>query len=196
MTEIALLRHYPTDWNGEGRLQGQIDRPLTAEARAMLAGLRLPSPWDRRAILSSPLSRALETARLLAGARPVRTDPRLVELGWGAWEGRLSAELLAEPSSGFVPTGALGWADRPPEGESAADGWDRVRPLLAELGRAGAPTLLVTHKALMRVILRIAAGRPEAEAPEIKRGRLYPLRLGADGRPRDPGEPLRLVRAS
>ncbi|MEM9736902.1 MAG: histidine phosphatase family protein, partial [Pseudomonadota bacterium] len=33
MTRVALLRHYPTDWNGEARLQGQTDRPLTEAAR-------------------------------------------------------------------------------------------------------------------------------------------------------------------
>lgn len=191
-TEIALLRHFPTDWNLERRLQGQVDCPLNAEACTMLAGLCLPSPWDRRAILASPLVRARETARLLADGRPVETDPRLIELGWGAWEGRRSADLLADPASGFVPTAELPWHARPPGGESAADAWARVRPLLVELAAHRRPVLLVTHKALMRVILRMAAGGPAALAPEIKRGRLYPLRLDVRGRPGRPGPVLRL----
>ena len=193
MTEIALIRHYPTGWNREGRLQGQTDRPLDDDARAALAGLRLPPPWHARAILASPLSRAADTARALADGRAVATDPRLVEIAYGAWEGRLSADLLADPASGFVPTHRLGWDERPPGGgESAADAWARVAPLFAELAERAEPTLLVMHKALMRVILRVAAGGPEAEPPEIKRGRLYPLRLDARGRPSPAGEPVRL----
>lgn len=190
MTEIALLRHFPTDWNAEGRLQGRIDRPLLPEARIQLAALTLPPPWDSCAILSSPLSRALDTAHALADGRPVATDPRLVEVAWGDWEGRLSADLLAEPASGFVPTAHLAWHDRPPGGESAADAWARVAPLLTDLARAGRPTLLVTHKALMRALLRQAA--EGGEPPEIGRGRLYPLRLDPDGRPELSPGPLRL----
>lgn len=194
MTEIALLRHFPTAWNLEARLQGQTDQPLTAEARATLATLALPPPWDSRPILSSTLSRARETARLLAGTRPVATDARLVELGWGVWEGRRSADLLAEPDSGFVPTGELGWTARPDGGESAEDAFARVAPLLAELARAGQPTLLVTHKALMRAVLRMASGGPDAPTPEIKRARLYPLALDTDGRPTAPRPAVRLPR--
>lgn len=190
MTEIALLRHFPTDWNGEGRLQGKVDRPLTAEARAALAGLALPPPWDSRALLASPLGRALDTAEALARGRPVPTDPRLVEIAWGDWEGCRSVDLLADPASGFVPTGELGWEERPPGGESMSDGWARLRPLLAEIAEAGRPTLLVTHKGVMRIIFRIAAG---VAAPEVKRARLYPLRLRPDGLPTLDGPALRLI---
>ncbi|HUF56255.1 MAG TPA: histidine phosphatase family protein [Thermohalobaculum sp.] len=193
MTEVALIRHYPTDWNRERRLPGRTDRPLDAEARAALAGLRLPPPWDGRAILASPLARAVDTARALADGRAVGTDARLAEIAYGDWEGRLVAEMTADPSSGFVPADRLGWSARPPGGgESAAEAWDRVLPLLAEIAARGEPTLLVLHKALMRVILRMAAGGPGAQAPEIKRGRLYPLRLDARGHPAPDGAPVRL----
>lgn len=193
MTEIALVRHYPTDWNRERRLQGRTDRPLTAEARAMLDGLRLPPPWDARAIVASPLRRAAETARALARGREVGLDPRLAEISYGAWEGRLSAELIADPDSGYMPGDRSGWDRRPPGGgESERDAWERVAPVLAELAEGGEPTVLVMHKALMRVILRMAAGGPAAEAPEIKRGRLYPLTLDGRGHPAPAGPPLRL----
>lgn len=190
---VALLRHFPTDWNGEGRIQGRTDRPLTAEATARIEALRLPVPWDRAQVTSSPLVRARETAERLTGG-PVCLDPRLVEIGYGDWEGRLAADLLADPESGFVPMERWGWHRCPPGGESPANGYARVRPLLAEIAAAGAPRLLILHRALMRAILAVAWGwdydRPEPF--EIKRGRLYPLRLAADGTPRDPGPPLRL----
>ncbi|MEL6197047.1 MAG: histidine phosphatase family protein, partial [Pseudomonadota bacterium] len=181
MTRIALLRHYPTDWNRERRLQGQIDRPLTTEAREVLSGLALPPPWDEALIVSSPLSRAAETARLLAPRTRPRLDPRLVELSWGTWEG-LTVEEVPRSPTGTPAVFALGWRGRPPGGESAADGWDRVHPALSRLAK-GSLAVVVCHKALMRVILGQACGwsGPDAGTVEIKRGRLYPLTLSLDG---------------
>jgi probable phosphoglycerate mutase len=195
MTRIALIRHFPTDWNAERRLQGQTDRPLTDAARAELQALALPPNWQDAAIVASPLSRASETATILARGARIRIEPRLVELSWGAWEGRTATDLLADPASGFRPTGEMGWTDRPPGGESPADAWGRVQPFLARLATAGEPAILVCHKALMRVILGVAWNwrHPDGGVPEIKRRRLYPMTLRPDGRPGEPGEPVRLV---
>lgn len=189
MTQAALLRHFPTTWNAEKRLQGQTEIPLTEEARRTLKGLALPAPWDTARIVTSTLSRARETAEILAQGRPVETDARLVELSWGAWEGHTAHKLLKDPANGFRPTHEWGPDTKAPDGESGREAWARVRPMLEELA-AGPPVLIVTHKALMRLILaRAGAGHD----PEIKRGRLYPLTLRPSGLPRDPGAPLRLV---
>lgn len=195
MTRIALIRHFPTDWNLEARLQGRTDRPLTPEARETLAALALPPDWAGAAIVASPLSRAAETAMLLAGGRRVRLEPRLVEISWGLWEGQRSVDLLADPASGFRPTHEFGWRDKPPGGESAADAWERVRPALARIAAAGAPAVVVCHKALMRMMLGLAWNwrHPDGGVPTIKRARLYPLTLRPDGHPAEPGEPIRLV---
>jgi len=195
MTRIALLRHFPTSWNREHRLQGQVDIPLTMDARTRLRGLAIPPPWDTARLISSPLSRADETARLLARGRPVIHDPRLVELSWGDWEGRHGAELLADPASGYVDIEHWGWHRRPPGGESPWDVWQRVRPALAEIAADPAPALLIVHRALMRVIL--ARGWDwNYDSPEpfrIKRGHLYPLTLDPDGAPTAPEPSERLV---
>ncbi|MEM8792917.1 MAG: histidine phosphatase family protein [Pseudomonadota bacterium] len=194
MTRIGLLRHYPTDWNREGRLQGQVDRPLNDEARDMLAQVRLPEEWAGVRIIASGLSRTVDTARLLAPGTEILNDRRLMEIAWGAWEGHRSADLLADPSSDFVPTGDMGWRDRPPGGESMADAWERVQPALAEIAADG-PALLVIHKAIMRVILGFAHKWqvPGGEI-QIKRGRIYPLTLRENGMPVQPEEPIRLVK--
>lgn len=189
MTPVALIRHYPTDWNAEGRLQGGTDIPLNPTARTLLAGLRLPPPWDRARLVASTLSRATETARLLAGGRPVATDPRLGELGFGAWEGRRTAELSADPAAGLRPSSEWGPDDRAPGGESLSELWARLIQALAAIAADPAPAVIVGHKSVMRLILR-RAGVPE---PEIKRGRLYPLTLAAHGQPQAPGAPVRLV---
>lgn len=193
MTRVALLRHYPTDWNNERRLQGQIDRPLTEDAREALAGMALPPEWAEARIVTSTLSRTIDTARLLAPGRAIEQEARLVEVAWGKWEGKRAADLLADSESGFVPTGDMRWDDRPPGGESMADAWGRIQPALAEIA-AGPPALLVIHKAVMRVILGFAMNwRLPEGGVEIKRGRLYPLTLRPSGMPTAPEPALRLV---
>ena len=194
MTRIALLRHFPTSWNREHRFQGQVDIPLTDESRQQLHGLAIPAPWDTARIIASPLSRADETARILARGRAVILDPRLIEMSFGEWEGLHGAYLLADPTSGYVNVEDWGWHRRPPGGESPWDVWQRVRPALAEIAAGAAPALLITHRALMRVILA-RAWDWNYDSPEpfrIKRGRLYPLTLLADGTPTAPEEPARL----
>ncbi|MEM9097207.1 MAG: histidine phosphatase family protein [Pseudomonadota bacterium] len=193
MTRIALLRHYPTDWNRERRLQGQIDRPLTEDARRTLATLCLPQDWANVRIITSGLSRTVETAQLLAPEAKIAEDPRLMEVAWGDWEGQRAEDLLADPGSGFVPTGDMGWTARPPGGESMADAWARLQPALAEIA-AGGLALLIIHKAIMRVILGFAHNwQIPGGAVEIKRGRLYPLTLRPSGMPTRPEAPVRLV---
>jgi broad specificity phosphatase PhoE len=194
MTRIAIMRHFPTSWNREHRLQGQTDIPLTDEARQELHGLVLPAPWDTARIIASPLSRALETARILAQGRPVASDPRLVEIGYGEWEGQHGADLLADPNSGYVNVEDGGWHRRPPGGESHWDAWQRVLPALIDIAASPAPALLIIHRALMRVLLA-RAWDWNYDVPEpfrIKRGRIYPLTLLPDGTPTAPEEPARL----
>jgi probable phosphoglycerate mutase len=198
VTRIALLRHFPTDRNAERRLQGRTDRPLTDDARRRLAGLALPAPWDRAALVASTLSRAAETAAILAaghGRDPatVRLDARLAEISWGAWEGRRVEDLPLDTATGRPLVHALGRTGRAPGGESEDEAFARARAALAAIARDG-PSVVVTHKALMRAILRRAhAPADEAGEVEIGRGRLYPLTIRADGFPEAPEPPLRLV---
>ena len=95
MTTLLLVRHGETDWNADGRLQGQTDRPLSdygrEQARQLAEDLQ-GEGFD--AIYSSDLSRARETAEIV-GARlglRVELDPDLREKDWGNWEGLTSVE--------------------------------------------------------------------------------------------------------
>jgi len=192
---VALLRHFPTDWNVAHRLQGRIDRPLLPQSRAELARCALPASWSEARIVTSPLSRALDTATSLARGREVTVDPRLVELSWGEWEGKRGADLLADPKSGYRNVKDWGWWSRPPGGESPQDAWFRVKPALAEIAADGRPTVLVIHRGIIRVILAKAWGwnfdRPEPFA--IKTARLAPVSLNEDGSPHTPGALVPLV---
>lgn len=95
MTRLLLVRHGETDWNADGRLQGQTDRPLSdfgrQQARRLADEL---AAEDFEAIYSSDLARARETAEIV-GARvglPVMLDPDLREKDWGTWEGLTAVE--------------------------------------------------------------------------------------------------------
>ena len=95
MTTLLLVRHGETDWNAEGRLQGQTDRPLSdfgrQQARQLAAEM---ADEELEAIYSSDLSRARETAAIVAErlGLPVELDPDLRETDWGSWEGLTAVE--------------------------------------------------------------------------------------------------------
>ena len=100
MTRFLLVRHGETDWNADGRLQGQTDRPLSEYGRRQarqlgeeLKGEELEGE-ELEAIYSSDLSRARETAEILAErlGLPVVLDPDLREKDWGTWEGLTAVE--------------------------------------------------------------------------------------------------------
>ncbi len=193
MIRLALLRHGHTGWNRTGRIQGRSDIPLDDTARADLAGLRLPPPWDMADLWSSPLRRAEETARLVAGRAP-RIAPELAEMGWGDWEGLRGADLAARPGSGFRPIEHWGWDYRAPNGESPAQLSARLRPWLAGLRR---DAVAVCHMGVMRVLLARAHGWDfDGPAPfRIKRNRLYVLDADGDRLRAAPG-PIPLERRS
>ncbi|MFW8633678.1 histidine phosphatase family protein [Cribrihabitans pelagius] len=191
MIRLALLRHGHTAWNRAGRIQGRSDIPLDGGARAELAGYVLPAPWDKAALWSSPLLRAAETARLVAGRAP-HTAPELTEMNWGEWEGLHGRDLKAEPQSGFRDIEDWGWDYRPPGGESPAEVWARIEPWLAGLTQ---DTVAVCHIGIMRMILARAYGWDFAgPAPfRIKRNRLFVVEI-ADRSLTPWEEPVRLLR--
>lgn len=152
MTTLALIRHMPTVWNRDGRLQGRRDTPLDRDA---IPSWRLPSELAGYRFLSSPLGRAQETAALL-GVAPL-VDDRLTEMSWGEWEGFTLRELRSTFAD-IDELEAQGVDFRAPGGESPREVQARVAPLLAEIAAAGAPTAAFTHKGVIRAVFALATG--------------------------------------
>ena len=185
MIQLAILRHGHTGWNRAGRIQGRTDIALDAEARTQLAALRLPAPWGDADLVASPLSRAVETAHLVADRAPATTHA-LMEMDWGQWEGKRGIDLKADPASGFRDIEDWGWDYRPPGGESPAALRARLIPWAESLRR---DTVAVCHIGVMRVLLAHATGWDfDGPAPfQVKRNRLYVLRIAPEGWQAVPG---------
>ena len=184
MTLLALIRHGATDWNEVKRLQGRVDRPLSEVGRAQVARWRLPLELQGFDWVASPLARARETARLLL-EREVPTDSALIEMAWGAWEGRTLAELRAELGPAFTETEANGLDFRAPQGESPRDVQARLSPWLLRIACASRRTAAVTHKGVIRAVLALATewdflGTPPAK---LDWSSAHLFRLNERGRP-------------
>lgn len=184
MTQIVLLRHGVTDWNRQGRVQGHTDTALPPDTRAFLAAHRLPDAalaavgadpvW-----VASPLRRTQETARALGGVP--RIAPALIEMSWGAWEGRILAEVRAELGDAFAANEARGLDFQAPEGESPRQVRARVAPWLADVARAGTPLVAVTHAGVLRAILSHVTGWDFMGKPPLgfNKNRVHVLDLAA-----------------
>ena len=132
MIRLAVIRHGRTEWNRDGKIQGHRDIPLEPDAIKELATYRLPDEWQNAMLLSSPLNRAVQTAELISDRTP-RTEPALIEMDYGDWEGKRSIDLDADPNSGFRHLPDWGWDYQPPNGESPAQVWTRLAPWVESL---------------------------------------------------------------
>ena len=175
MGEIVVLRHGQTEWSRTGQHTGVTDLPLLPEGeeqgralRTALAGRSFAEVWV------SPRQRARRTAEL-AGLTATRIDEDLVEMDYGGYEGRTTADISAELGRTWSV-----WRDRGPAGapgESPADVGirvdrvlDRVRPRLAD-----GDVALVAHGHVLRILTARWLGlEPEA-------GALFALSAGSYG---------------
>lgn len=160
MTLFGLVRHGQTDFNLRNLFQGSSDIPLNATgiAQAHAAFDELPAvDWD--VVITSPLQRAEQTGRIISEDHRIPfggTDPRLVEIDWGAAEGRPVEEMeQAYPERSFP-----GREDH----QAVADrGYDALEAL--EEKYPGKKVLVVAHGTLIRFLLSGVAERPLPSIP-------------------------------
>jgi len=178
MTQLYLVRHGETDWNAARRIQGSTDIPLNATGRAQAkrTGRLLASRrWD--ALVSSPLSRAFETAAIIGGEIGIDDPDRLdaiVERRYGAAEG-LDYRTLDERFPKGVPV---------PGRETREAVLARVVPALTALAleRAGQSLVVVTHGGVIRSVLNaVAPAYPELAGIPITNGSVHSFSYGERG---------------
>jgi probable phosphoglycerate mutase len=154
---IALIRHGPTEWNAQKRVQGRIDMPLSAEGRAKMARLLPPESFETARPFCSPLLRARQTAALLGLESPA-LDARLAEQNWGEWEGLTRAEMLARDGADAFERAGRGLSFRPPGGESTGELQARVVSFLADAAKLPQDAIAVTHMGVLRSAYALATG--------------------------------------
>ncbi len=157
-TRLYLVRHGATQLSAEDRFSGAIGVELSDEGRQQAArlGERLRHEVIA-AVFASPLSRAVDTARIVAGAcglTPILNEG-LREISHGSWEG-----LTRKEAEQRFPDDYAAWEEdpftfAPPGAESGVAVLARALPVVREIvtSHAGQSVLVVSHKATIRLVL-------------------------------------------
>ncbi len=147
--QIWLVRHGETEWSRDGRHTGVTDIPLTDLGRGQAEALGARLAGHRFAlVLTSPRSRAVDTARLAGFGQVAIADPDLAEWDYGALEGRRTDEIVGDYPGWTIWTGP--W----PGGETADQVSARADRVVArcEDPGAGGDALLFGHGHMLRVL--------------------------------------------
>ncbi|HEX3464386.1 MAG TPA: histidine phosphatase family protein [Candidatus Elarobacter sp.] len=172
--ELICVRHGRTAWNADKRFQGHTDVLLDDEGRAQaaaLAGLLR----DRRidVAVSSDLGRAVETARIVLGARelPLRLDPDWREMRFGDWEGLTWEQIVA--ANPHLAEGDMTNVQRytPGGGETFDDLTVRIGRAVERVTAETPPdgtALVATHAGPLHALLRVLLGDAERTALRVR----------------------------
>ena len=184
MTILALVRHGLTSWNENKLVQGRSDIPLSKKGRMQVGNWRVPDGIKDFSIISSPLIRAKETARILFGMS-IPTDDRLVEMNWSEWEGKSLTELRAKLGNLMEAWEAKGLDFRAPGGESPREVQQRLKPFMRETAKTKKNTLAVCHKGVIRAVYALSINWDMTNKPpqKLKDDCVHLFELAKDGTP-------------
>jgi broad specificity phosphatase PhoE len=162
-TRLYLVRHGATQLTAEDRFSGAVGVDLSDEGRHQVRRLAERIADDGiRAVYTSPLSRTVETAEILA--RPhrlslVRRDG-LREIGHGRWEGLTRREVEERFAEEYASWETDPFTFAPEGGESGLGVLARALPVIREIvvSHEGQTVLVVSHKATLRLILSSVLG--------------------------------------
>jgi broad specificity phosphatase PhoE len=160
--DVFTVRHGETEWSKAGRHTGLTDIPLLpeGEARALSLGPRLAGERFVRAY-SSPLQRALQTARLAGFTGPI-PEPLLVEWNYGDYEGITSKEIRLQRPDWDL------WRDGCPNGETIAEVRARATRFLEKLADlAEGAVILFSHGHFLRVLALQFLDLPDAAGARL-----------------------------
>ena len=174
---IYFVRHGQTDWNAQKRLQGQTDIPLNDHGRGqarrngdVLAQHVSAENFAQLDFIASPLGRARETMEIVLAALGLeapryRTDPRLMEMHYGDWEGQTWPRYHQQRLPAMEAWLKDPWTLAPPNGESYADVSSRVGRFLDGIQR---DTLIVAHGGIMKVLRGHRLELPSDQIPWLE----------------------------
>jgi broad specificity phosphatase PhoE len=157
---VYLARHGETAWSLSGQHTGRTDLPLTerGERQARALGERLRGTSFVK-VFTSPSQRARRTAELVGFVNAAETDPDLAEWDYGQYEGRRTADILAERPGWFL------FRDGAPGGETPDQVGARADRVIQRIRAIGGNVLIFSSAHILRVFaarwlgLEAAGGR-------------------------------------
>lgn len=166
--QIWLIRHAETAWSLSGQHTGRTDIPLTPKGEKAAAELK---PWLAKIpfdiVLSSPLSRAMSTAKLSGLENQVQPEPLLLEWDYGAYEGLKNDEIQKLQPGWDI------WRNGCPGGETLEQVHQRAVKLLAKCEDLKGNIALFSHGHFSRSIIATWLGLPAV------RGGSFAIRAGS-----------------
>jgi len=163
--EVYLVRHGETEWSISGQHTGSTDIPLTDNGKGVARELgRKLEGVEFAAVWSSPMSRAIDTARLAGFEHVVRIDDRLKEWDYGECEGKTTPEIRETRPDWFL------WRDGCPGGESPAQVGARADGLIEEVRAVAGDVLLFAHGHILRAIASRWLGYPPEDGMHFSLG--------------------------
>jgi probable phosphoglycerate mutase len=182
---VVFVRHGETDYNAQGRLQGQRDIPLNARGRAQASAIgralakampdAIAALEAAEAFIASPLLRTRQTMELARAALGLESqryalEPALKELTFGEWEGLTWPQVAKRDPAGARARETDKWNFAPPDGESYAMLATRLQPWLES---RTADCFVVSHGGVARALMSLIAGvsPSAAENADIWQGR-------------------------
>lgn len=180
---ICVIRHGPTAWTADKRLQGRTDTQLSDAGQDMVRSWHVPMDIVSRIWICSPLARTQQTAEILAG-KPARIEHRIIEMNYGEWEGLRLPDLRDELGEEMSANEARGLDFMPPGGESPREVQDRLKPWLKDVGTIGEPISVVAHHGIIRAIYALATGWNMVDRlpQKFRFGEMHHFLVEADGR--------------
>ena len=172
MTRLTLVRHGETDWNRDGKLQGQIDIDLndTGRLQAERLGRRLADN-DFTAVYSSDLRRCWDTATIALRGRAIAPTPRqeLREIALGHWEGLTTEEVVASMPDEIAHVRADPIERAPKGGESRRQLQARIVAAIQDIVAVhpGESVLIVSHGGSLRALALWALWADLRASPRI-----------------------------
>ena len=148
-TELWLIRHGQTEWSQTGQHTGRTDIPLTPHGESLATSLQPHlSAQPFSLVLSSPLLRARDTARL-AGFPSPTLDPDLAEWDYGQFEGKTSADIHRTHPAWSIWTGP--W----PGGETLEAVAERARRVIDRSLQVEGRVAVFAHGHILRVLAAV-----------------------------------------
>ena len=159
---VLLIRHGDTEWSRSGQHTSRTDLPLLDDGRpgAEALGRRLAAR-EFELVLSSPMTRARETAKLAQLGDVLEITDDLVELGYGDYEGLTTAEIRVDRPGWDL------WRDGSPDGEPLADAAARVDRVIDRVARADGDVAIFAHGHILRIFGARWIGQPPETAASL-----------------------------